>query len=103
MVLKKVHRVIEFYQNAWLKLNIDMDSDLRKKAKNNFEKFFSLSSWIMKLFEKLWKIWENVEILCLLQQKIEETVWFQNQAITLQTFSQKFYYQQKWKNAYIYE
>ena len=44
MVLKKVHRVIEFYQNAWLKLNIDMDSDLRKKAKNNFEKFFSLSS-----------------------------------------------------------
>ena len=38
--MKKVHEVITFNQNACLKPNIDMNKDLRKKAKNNFEKYF---------------------------------------------------------------
>ena len=33
LVLKKVHRAIKFDQNVWLKLCIDMNTDLRKKAK----------------------------------------------------------------------
>ena len=41
--LKKVHKVIEFDQEAWLKPYIDMNTDLRKQAKNDFEKdFFKL-------------------------------------------------------------
>ena len=41
--LKKVHRVIEFNQEAWLKRYIDMNTELRKKASNDFEKdFFKL-------------------------------------------------------------
>ena len=35
---KKVHRIIEFNQEAWLKLYIDMNTELRKLAKDDFEK-----------------------------------------------------------------
>ena len=46
LVLKKVHRVIKFNQNAQLNSYIDMNAVLRKKAKKDFEKFQ----------EKLWKM-----------------------------------------------
>ena len=36
--LKRVHRVIEFNQKAWLKPYIDMNTELRKLAKDDFEK-----------------------------------------------------------------
>ena len=41
--LKKVHRIIEFEQEAWLKEYIDDNTELRKKANYDFEKdFFKL-------------------------------------------------------------
>ena len=40
LVLKKVHRVVEFKQEAWLKPYVDMNTKLRTEAKNDFEKIF---------------------------------------------------------------
>ena len=38
MKLEKIHRVIESNQEAWLKPDIDMNTELKKVAKNDFEK-----------------------------------------------------------------
>ena len=43
LMLKKVNRVIQFNQEAWLKKYIDMNTELRKKAVSDFESnFFKL-------------------------------------------------------------
>ena len=43
LILKRVHRVIQLNQEAWLKPYIDMNTKLRKEAKNQFQKdFFKL-------------------------------------------------------------
>ena len=56
LVFKKVHTVIQLNQKVWLKPFIDMNTKLRKEAKNDFEKdFFKLMSNVI-----LRKTMENV-------------------------------------------
>ena len=51
LILKNVRSVIQFNQKAWLKQYIDMNTELRKEAKNEFEKdFFKLVN--NSVFEK---------------------------------------------------
>ena len=40
LILKKFHRIIQFNQEVWLKPNIDINTELRKQAKNYLEKYF---------------------------------------------------------------
>ena len=40
LVLKKLHRIIKFNQKTWLKPYTDISTDLERKTKNNFEKYF---------------------------------------------------------------
>ena len=40
LVLKKVHKVTQFNREDWLKPYIDINTKLRKEAKNDFEKDF---------------------------------------------------------------
>ena len=55
LILKKVHCSIKFNQKAWLKPYIDMNTESRKQAKNDFEKdFFKLMK--NSVFEKQWKM-----------------------------------------------
>ena len=43
LILKKLHKVTQFNQKAWLKPYIDINTELRTEAKNDFEKdFFKL-------------------------------------------------------------
>ena len=43
LILKQAHEVIEFRQEAWLKPYIDINTEFRQEAKNQFEKdFFKL-------------------------------------------------------------
>ena len=58
------YKVIKFNQNSWLKPYVDTNTDLRKKAKNDFEKYiFKLmgNAVLLKKSEKTYrcKTFEN--------------------------------------------
>ena len=57
-----MHKAIGFYREAWLKQYIDMNDELRKKAKNDFEKD-SYKLMNNAIFGKTVEMYESIEIL----------------------------------------
>ena len=94
LILKKVHRVIEFQQSAWLKKYIDKNTDLRKQAKNDFEKnFFKLmnNSVFGKTMENVRKH-RDIRLVCKEHKRkrqasepnFHSTTWFSDSLLAME-------------------
>ena len=71
LVLKKVHRSIKFNRKVWLNSYININRELIKKGKTDFEKdFFKLKNNAV-FVKTLWKGWKHMAIKRATTEKIK--------------------------------
>ena len=93
LALKNVHRVIKFNQKELLKPYIDMNTDLRKVAKNDFEKYIRKHSDIKLVTTEKRRNYLVSEsnyhttkffTECLLTIEVKKTYIFMNKPVSLE-------------------
>ena len=75
LVLKKVQIVIKFNQEPWLKSDIDINSDLRKEAKNGFVKDFCKLINNLVFGKNMETIIKNGDVKLVAKKKREKKIW----------------------------
>ena len=101
LILKNIHRVIEFNEKTWLKPYIDMNTKLKKIAKNSFEKVVLMNNAVSgKSMENVRKQ-RNIKLVTT-ERRRNYLVWEQNHNMT-NIFTKKILEIDMRKNSNTYE
>ena len=101
LILKNIHRVIEFNEKTWLKPYIDMNTKLKKIAKNSFEKDVLMNNAVSgKSMENVRKQ-RNIKLVTT-ERRRNYLVWEQNHNTT-NIFTKKILEIDMRKNSNTYE
>ena len=101
LILKNIHRVIEFNEKTWLKPYIDMNTKLKKIAKNSFEKVVLMNNAVSgKSMENVRKQ-RNIKLVTT-ERRRNYLVWEQNHNTT-NIFTKKILEIDMRKNSNTYE
>ena len=101
LILKNIHRVIQFNEKTWLKPYIDMNTKLKKIAKNSFEKVVLMNNAVSgKSMENVRKQ-RNIKLVTT-ERRRNYLVWEQNHNMT-NIFTKKILEIDMRKNSNTYE